>query len=91
MGVVDISAVDTYSGVEVCTPIFLGERLTNNVGSKLLFEKNSKLSWTHPLTKFNTNKSSYVEEYLDLIGMCMSLRNFSIFIQLRSISKSRFS
>jgi hypothetical protein len=24
-GVVDISAVDAYSGVEVCTPIFLGE------------------------------------------------------------------
>jgi hypothetical protein len=24
-GVVDILAVDSYSGVEVCTPIFLGE------------------------------------------------------------------
>jgi hypothetical protein len=24
-GVVDTSAVDAYSGVEVCTPIFLGE------------------------------------------------------------------
>jgi hypothetical protein len=24
-GVVDISAVDAYSGVELCTPIFLGE------------------------------------------------------------------
>jgi hypothetical protein len=24
-GVVDISAVDAHSGVEVCTPIFLGE------------------------------------------------------------------
>jgi hypothetical protein len=24
-GVVDILVVDTYSGVEVCTPIFLGE------------------------------------------------------------------
>jgi hypothetical protein len=24
-GVVDISTVDAYSGVEVCTPIFLGE------------------------------------------------------------------
>jgi hypothetical protein len=91
VGVVDISAVDTYSRVEVCTPIFLGERLTNNVGSKLFLKKNSKLNWTHPLTKLNTNKSSYVEEYLDLVGTCMSLRNFSIFIQLRSISKSRFS
>jgi hypothetical protein len=25
VGVVDISAVDAYSGVEVCKPIFLGE------------------------------------------------------------------
>jgi hypothetical protein len=24
-GVVDISVVDAYSGVELCTPIFLGE------------------------------------------------------------------
>jgi hypothetical protein len=24
-GVVDILAVDTYSGVDVCTPIFMGE------------------------------------------------------------------
>jgi hypothetical protein len=29
-------------------------------------------------------------KYLALIGMCMLLRNLSIFIQLRSISKSRF-
>jgi hypothetical protein len=28
---------------------------------------------------------------LALVGMCMSLRNLSKFIQLRSISKSRFS
>jgi hypothetical protein len=32
-----------------------------------------------------------VEKYLALVGMCMSLRNLSIFIQLRSISKSWFS
>jgi hypothetical protein len=25
VGVVDILAVDTYSGVDVCTPIFMGE------------------------------------------------------------------
>jgi hypothetical protein len=35
---VDISAVDTYSGVEVCTPIFLGEA-RNHVGSKSFFKK----------------------------------------------------
>jgi hypothetical protein len=48
-GVVDISAVDAYSGVEVCTPIFLIH--------KSFLKKSSKLKWTHPLTKFNTNKS----------------------------------
>ncbi len=66
-------------------------RLANNVGSKLFLKKNSKLNWTHPLTKFNTNKSCYVKKYLALVGMCMSLSNFSIFIQLQSISKLRFS
>jgi hypothetical protein len=44
-----------------------------------------------PLTKLNTNKSWYVDKYLALVGMCMSLRNLYIFIHLRSISKSRFS
>jgi hypothetical protein len=33
-GVVDILAVDAYSGVELCTPIFFWVRLANNVGSK---------------------------------------------------------
>jgi hypothetical protein len=46
---------------------------------------------TLPLTKLNTNKSCYVEKYLALVRMCMLLRNLSIFIQLRSISKSKFS
>jgi hypothetical protein len=55
------------------------------------FENFSKLNWTHPLTKLNINKNCYVEKYLALVGMCMSLRNLSIFIQLRSISKLRFS
>jgi hypothetical protein len=61
-GVVNILTVNVYSGVEVCTPIFLGE------GSKIfftlsqiIFEKKSKLNWTHPLIKLNTNKSSYVD------------------------------
>jgi hypothetical protein len=60
------------------------------MGSKL-FLKKIKFNWTHLLTKLNTNKSCYVEEYLTLVGMCMSLINLSIFIQLQSISKSRFS
>jgi hypothetical protein len=32
-----------------------------------------------------------VKKYLALVGMFMSLRNLSIFIELRSISKSRFN
>jgi hypothetical protein len=32
-----------------------------------------------------------VEKYFVLVGMCMLLRNLYIFIQLRSISKSRFN
>jgi hypothetical protein len=48
-GVVDISTVDAYSGVEVCTIC------------KSFFKKSSKLKWTHPLTKLNTNKSFYVD------------------------------
>jgi hypothetical protein len=66
-------------------------RHANHVGSKFFFEKNLKLNWTHHLTKLNTNKSCYVGKYLALVGMCMLLMSLSIFIQLRSISKSRFS
>jgi hypothetical protein len=61
-GVVEMLAVDAYFGVKVCMPIFLDE------ASKIFFfwvandlKKNSKLNWTHPLTKFNTNKSCYVD------------------------------
>jgi hypothetical protein len=57
-------------------------RLANHMGSKSFLKKKSKLNWTHPLTKFNTNKSCYVEKYLALVGTCMLLRNLSIFIQL---------
>jgi hypothetical protein len=56
-GVVDILVVDAYSGVELCTPIFyFWVRLANNVGSKSFSKKNSKLKWTHPLTKLNTTR-----------------------------------
>jgi hypothetical protein len=42
------------------------------------------------------NKAQHKQEllrgyYLALIGMCMSLNNLPKFIQLRSISKSRFN
>jgi hypothetical protein len=85
-----MSVVDAYSVGEVCTPIFLGE-VSKSCGLQIIFEIFSKLNWTHPLTKLNTNKSFYVKKYLALVGMCMLLRNLSIFIQLRSISKSKFS
>jgi hypothetical protein len=68
VGVVDILAVGAYSGVEVCTPIFLGEA-SKYCGNQIIFEKKLKLSWTHPLTKLNTNKSWYVKKYLALVGM----------------------
>jgi hypothetical protein len=44
-GVVDLSALDAYSRVEMHTDIF---------------EKSSKLKWTHHLAKLNKNKSCYV-------------------------------
>jgi hypothetical protein len=43
-GVVDILAVDAYSGVELCTPIFFGVRLANNMGSRSFLQKKSKLN-----------------------------------------------
>jgi hypothetical protein len=60
-GVVDILAVDAYSGVELCTPIFLGEASKKNFCLANHLKKNSKLKWTHPLTMLNTNKSCYVD------------------------------
>jgi hypothetical protein len=39
---------------------YLLVRLTINVGGESFLKKNSKLRWTHPLTKLNTNKSYYV-------------------------------
>jgi hypothetical protein len=65
-------------------------RLANNVGSKF-FLNFFKTQLETSLNKAQHKKSCYVEKYLALIGMCMSLRNLSIFIKLRSISKSRFS
>jgi hypothetical protein len=35
VGVVDISVVDAYFGVEVCTPIFLGEASKINTNSDI--------------------------------------------------------
>jgi hypothetical protein len=43
------------------------------------------------LNKSQHKQECYVEKYLAPVGMCMSLRNLSIFIQPQSISKSRFN
>jgi hypothetical protein len=43
------------------------------------------------LNKAQHKQEFLCEQYLALVGMCMSLRNVPKFIQLRSISKSRFS
>jgi hypothetical protein len=62
-GVVDILVLDAYSGVEVRTPIFLGEA-SNFLLDSISFLKKLKLKWTHPLTKLDTNKSCYVDNIL---------------------------
>jgi hypothetical protein len=49
-GVVDISAVDTYSGIELCTPILLGEARKKNWMANH-FQKNSKLTMDTSLNK----------------------------------------
>jgi hypothetical protein len=59
-GVVDISAVDAYSGMELCTLILLGEA-SKKIGWHIIFKKFQNLQWTHPLTKLNINKSCYVD------------------------------
>jgi hypothetical protein len=62
-GVMDISVVDAYFGMELCTPILLGET-SKKIGWQIIFEKNQNSQWTHPLTKLNINKSYYVDSIL---------------------------
>jgi hypothetical protein len=59
-GVVNISVVDAYSGIELCTPILLGEA-SKKIGWQIIFENFQNSKWTNPLTKLNTIKSCYVE------------------------------
>jgi hypothetical protein len=59
-GVVDISAVDAYSRIELCMPILLGEA-SKKIGRQIIFENFQNSQWTHPLTKLNINKSCYVD------------------------------
>jgi hypothetical protein len=60
-GVVDILAVDAYSGVELCTPIFLGEASKKKFCLANHFQKKFKTQMDTSLTMVNTNKSCYVD------------------------------
>jgi hypothetical protein len=44
VGVVDISAVDAYFGVEVCTPIFLGEASKSFLKKKIKTQVDTSLN-----------------------------------------------
>jgi hypothetical protein len=48
---VDILAVDAYSGMELCTPIFLGQASNKISRRENHFEKNSKLEKNTSLNK----------------------------------------
>jgi hypothetical protein len=47
-GVVDILAVDAYSGMELCTPILLGGGW-QKIRWQIIFEKFQNSQWTQPL------------------------------------------
>jgi hypothetical protein len=59
-GVVDISAVDAYSRMELCTPILLSEA-SKKIEWQIILKKFQNSQWTHPLTKLNINKSCYMD------------------------------
>jgi hypothetical protein len=64
--------------------------LANNLGSKS-FSKKFKTQIYTSLNKAQHKQELLCGKYLALVGTCMSLRNLPKLIQLRSISKSRFS
>jgi hypothetical protein len=57
-GVMDISVVDAYFGMELCTPILLGET-SKKIGWQIIFEKKSKLTMDTSL-----NKAQHKQELL---------------------------
>jgi hypothetical protein len=65
--------------------------LAINVGGKSFLKKKIKAQIDTSLNKAQHKQQLLCGKYLALVGMCMLLRNLSIFIQLRSISKSRFN
>jgi hypothetical protein len=60
-GVVDISVAYAYSGMELCTPILLGEASKNKLDGKSFLKKKIKTNNGHHLTKLNVNKNCYVD------------------------------
>jgi hypothetical protein len=68
--VTDILAVDAYSGMFLCTPIFF-VRLANKIlqRNKIDLKRFQNSKRTRPLRKLNTNKSCFVNNYLALVGM----------------------
>jgi hypothetical protein len=61
-GVENLSAVDAYPKMDLCTPInFFGVASSNISRRKNHFEKFKSSRRTRPLTKLNENKSFYVE------------------------------
>jgi hypothetical protein len=69
-GVVDISAVDTYFRMELCTAILLGEA-SKKIWMANHFPKMSKLTIYTFLNKAQHKQELLCEYYLALVGMCM--------------------
>jgi hypothetical protein len=65
---------------------FLVRLATRFHEGKIDFKRFQNSKRTHPLTKYNTNKSCYVDKYLALVGMYMLFRNLFKFIQLQATS-----
>jgi hypothetical protein len=70
---------------------YLWVRLAIDVGSKSFSKKKFKTQMDTSLNKAQHKQELLYGKYLALVGMCMSLRNLPKFIQLRSVSKSRFN
>jgi hypothetical protein len=57
----NLSVVDAYPKMDLCTPNFFCEASSKILWRKNHFEKFKSSRRTHPLTKLNENKSCYVE------------------------------
>jgi hypothetical protein len=62
--------VDAYYGMELCTPILLGEA-SKNLWMANHFLKISKLTMDTSLNKAQPKQELLCGKYLALVGMCM--------------------